>query len=58
MTLVENIIPSGEYKCGDVFKFDERLWKVYSISHDGTIWAATLDMNPFLRNKFYREEKK
>lgn len=57
MTLVENIIPSGEYKCGDVFKFDERLWKVYSVSHDGTIWAATLDMNPFLRNAFRVEKK-
>lgn len=57
ITPSENIIPSGEYRCGDVFKFGERFWKVYSVPHDGTVWAATLHMTPFLRKAFRVEEK-
>ena len=50
-------IPDIEYRCGDVFKYGDRFWKVHSISHDGTIWAATLDMNPFLRIAFRVKKK-
>ena len=54
----EMSIPRGDYKCGDVFKCGERFWKIYAVSYDGTIWAATIDMNPFIRNKFRVEELK